>query len=309
MRRLRVLAPLALCAALIAGATTATAATASERALSAEDELGATFVGAGDIAGAWPTDDLTALLLDSIPGQVYTVGDNVYLNGWAEEYQAFYGPSWGRHKWRTRPAVGNHDYASSIGGVWGAEYHDYFGAAAGPRGLGYYSYDVGAWHVVVLNGECAKVGGCGPDSPQADWLRADLATHPTFCTAAIFHYPRFNSGEKGNFTVGQTLWEILHMYGAEVVLSGDNHVYERFAPQTPTGTYFKHGIRQFIVGTGGGPPGRLGVPKANSERFIAGEFGVLKFELGRKSYTWEFVPALDAANTDSGADRCHGPQA
>jgi hypothetical protein len=269
------------------------------------------LVGAGDIAGPWLGDDQTANLLDKIPGTVFTLGDNSYLMGSTPEYMAWYELTWGRHKARTRPAPGNHDYEAGGGGNGGA-YFDYFGAAAGPPN-GYYSYDLGEWHVVVLNQECAKIGGCGPTSAQAQWLRNDLGTHPTACTVAIMHYPRFNSGGKGQtegIARGQTFWDILYEHHAEIVMSGDEHVYERFAPQTPKGQLdTAHGIRHFTVGTGGGLSGSFpaGSVKPNSEARIAGVFGVLKLTLGQGSYTWEFVPVEGATATDSGSGVCHGP--
>ena len=292
------------------------AETASARPDAAKADSGTvTLVGAGDIAGPWAEDDLTALLLDGIPGKVFTAGDNAYLEGSFAEYTAWYTPSWGRHKARTRPAAGNHDYEIAGGGN-GKAYFDYFNGIdvhdgpAGPRDRGYYSYDLGAWHIVVTNGECSKIGGCGPDSPQVQWLRADLATHRTKCTFAVTHYPRFNSGEKGE-NIGkqrsQTFWDVFYEYGVDIVVSGDNHIYERFAPQTPTGVYDPdHGVRQFTVGTGGALPGSIGVVKPNSERRIAGVAGVLRLDLSRKGYSWEFVPVLGETETDSGTDRCNG---
>lgn len=298
-----------LCAVLL---VTPAAARDVDPGLVPGDTVTGVLVGAGDIAGPWLGDDQTADLLDDIEGQVFTLGDNAYLLGSAAEYLAWYELTWGRHKARTRPAPGNHDYEAGGGGNGGA-YFDYFGAAAGPRDRGYYSYDVGDWHVVVTNQECTKIGGCDADSAQAQWLREDLAANSRRCTAAILHYPRFNSGEKGEaggIARGQAFWEILYEHHVDVVLSGDNHVYERFAPQTPTGQLDEvNGIRQFTVGTGGGLAGSFpGTPKPNSEARIAGVNGVLKLTLGQRSYGWEFVPVAGQTATDSGTGRCHAAE-
>lgn len=268
------------------------------------DQESATLVGAGDIAGcAWLGDENTATLLDGIPGTVFTTGDNVYLAGTLLEYLACYEPSWGRHKARTRPAPGNHDYQTAP--LQGLGYFQYFGAAAGPADKGYYAYDAGPWRIIVLNGECGQIGGCGPASPQAAWLRAELAANPRECTAAIYHYPRFNSGNKGRLPSGLDLWRILHEHGAELILSGDEHVYERFAPQSPDGELDPRGIRQFTVGTGGALVGgfRASV-EPNSEARIAGVHGVLELTLRKHEYDWQFH-AVGGAAGDAGTGRCH----
>jgi acid phosphatase type 7 len=273
------------------------------------DTVTGVLVGAGDIAGPWLGDDQTADLLDTIPGQVFTLGDNAYLEGTHAEYLLWYELTWGRHKARTRPAAGNHDFEAGGGGD-GSGYFAYFGAAAGPPHA-YYSYDVGAWHVIVLNGECSKIGGCGPGSPQSEWLLADLARHRNrFCTVAMFHYPRFNSGGKGEtqgVARGQHFWEVLHASGVDLVLSGDEHLYERFAPMAPDGTADpEFGIRQFTVGTGGGLAGSFRTPMPGSEARIAGVEGVLKLTLGHRSYAWDFVPVAGKTGSDTGWGRCHG---
>jgi hypothetical protein len=261
-------------------------------------------VGAGDIADCVSTGaEDTATLLDAIEGTVFTVGDNAYENGTADQFRDCYGPTWGRHLGRTRPAPGNHD--------WGtrqlAGYLDYFGAAAqGPTGTSWYSYDLGAWHVIVLDSECAKVDGCGPSSPQGAWLAADLAASDTTCTMAIFHVPRFSSGsEHGNEPEMDVFWRPLYAAGVDVIVNGHDHDYERFAPQDPEGREdLSQGIREFVVGTGGVPLREFGTPVANSQlRALVGH-GVVAFTLHDAGYGWEFIVAGNAFR-DRGTANCH----
>ena len=262
------------------------------------------LVGAGDIASCARTgDEATAALLDSIPGTVFTLGDNAYDSGTSTEFAGCYDPSWGRHKARTMPSAGDEDYETA--GASG--YFGYFGEAAGDPAKGYYSYDLGSWHVVVLNSNCAAVGGCGAGSPQERWLREDLAAHPNSCTAAHVHHPRFSSGGVGNNTAVGPFWEALYGAGAEVVLSGHSHTYERFAPQTPGGQADPaQGIRQFVVGTGGRSLNSFATVRANSEKRISGSYGVIKLTLRPESYDWEFVTTPGGTVADSGSDTCHG---
>jgi hypothetical protein len=261
------------------------------------------FLAAGDIADCTAPPEATAKLLDKLPGVVAILGDAVYDEGTPEEYAACFEPTWGRHKLRTRPAVGDHDYSTP--GASG--YFGYFGAAAGEPGKGWYSYEIGAWHVVVLNTACAQIGGCEAGSPQEQWLRADLAAHPTTCTLAYWHSPRYSSGglHRNDLTV-QPLWQALYDNGAELVLSGNDHDYERFAPQSATGELDPaRGIRQFVVGTGGRFLRAMGDPQPNSEVRDDQTFGVLGLELGPAGYAWSFVPAAPGTFTDSGTDVCH----
>jgi hypothetical protein len=260
------------------------------------------LVGAGDIASCDGSgDEATARLLDGIAGTVFTTGDNVYSSGTAAEFATCYDPSWGRHKARTRPAPGNHDYYTP--GARG--YYSYFGAAAGDPATGYYSYDLGTWHIVVLNSNCAAVGGCGAGSAQERWLRADLAAHPTTCTLAYWHHPRFSSGGHGNTVAVQAIWQALYDAGADVVLNGHDHTYERFAPQTPTGIRDEaRGMREFVVGTGGRSHYPITTPIANSEVHNTDTFGVLKMTLHPTSYAWEFVPVAGSTFTDQGSAAC-----
>ena len=263
----------------------------------------AVLIAAGDIAQCGsPNDEATADLLDSLPGTVAVLGDAVYERGAPAEFTDCYEPSWGRHKARTRPALGNHDYNTRRA----AGYFDYFGAAAGDRRKGYYSYDLGEWHIVVLNTKCAVVS-CATGSAQERWLRADLAAHPEACTLAYFHRPRFSSGaHHGDAPDVQPLWQALYDAGADVVLSAHEHLYERFGPQTPAGIADSaRGIRQFTVGTGGRILYRLGPAKPNSEVRNNTTFGVLALTLDRGSYHWRFVPVKGSSFTDSGAGSCH----
>jgi hypothetical protein len=262
------------------------------------------LVGAGDIAScASSGDEATAALLDGIPGTVFTTGDNAYRSGTVYEFAYCYGPSWGRHKARTKPTVGNHEYDTA--GASG--YFGYFGAAAGDPDKGYYSYDLGEWHIVALNSMCEEVGGCGANSPMVSWLKQDLAANPASCTAAIFHHPLFSSGAvHGNDPKMRPSWYALYAAGAEVVLNGHEHTYERFAPQTPRGTADPaHGIREFIVGTGGASHYPFGTIEPNSQVRSSGTFGVLKLTLHPASYDWRFVPEAGKTFTDSGSDQCH----
>jgi Calcineurin-like phosphoesterase len=259
-----------------------------------------TLIAAGDIASCSSSgDEATAKLLDNLLGTIVTLGDNVYDDGTASEFTNCYHPTWGRHKARTRPSPGNHDYHTPAA----AGYYAYFGANAGASGLGYYSFDLGEWHVISLNSNISMSAG----SAQERWLRADLAASSKQCTLAYWHHPRFSSGEHGNSSSTQPLWQALYEAGADIVLSSHDHSYERFAPQTPTGAPdASKGIREFIVGTGGRSHYGMGVRKANSEVFNGTTFGVLKFTLDAGTYAWEFVPVAGASFTDKGTGNCVG---
>ena len=258
------------------------------------------LVGAGDIADCeLDGDEETAALLDHIPGTVFTAGDNAYSDGTAGEFSSCYSPSWGRFRSRTRPAPGNHDYKSSDADP----YFSYYGAQAGPPGRGYYSYNLGAWHIVSLNSEVRMKAG----SPQDLWLRSDLAATKAKCTLAYWHSPRFSSGtEHGSDQSTQPLWQALYDYGADVVIAGHEHNYERFAPQTPTGQADPDsGIREFVAGTGGADHYEFGPPIANSEVRNGDTWGVLKLTLEPGAYKWQFIPVAGKTFTDSGSARCH----
>jgi len=269
------------------------------------------FVGAGDIAScASSGDEATANLLDGIPGTVYTLGDNAYNSGTDAEFANCYDPSWGRHKARTKPSVGNHEYQTA--GASG--YYNYFGDVASPTEpgcrincKGYYSYDLGAWHIVALNSMCENVGGCGASSTMVTWLQGDLAAHPSSCTLAYWHHPVFSSGSAhGNDPKMIPSWDALYAAGADVVLSGHDHDYERFAPQKSSGEADStRGIREFVVGTGGRSLRAFGTIRANSEVRNFDTYGVLKLTLHASSYEWQFVPEADKTFSDSGTGNCH----
>ncbi len=261
------------------------------------------LVGAGDIASCKEEgDEQTAALLDKIPGTVFTLGDNVYPSGSAKQFAKCYEPTWGRHRSRTRPVPGNHDYRTR----GAAGYFGYFGGAAGDPTSGNYSYDLGTWHVIVLNSNCGDIGGCGPGSRQESWLKADLAAHPAPCTAAMWHHPRYSSGDHGDDTDMRPMWKILYEAGAELVLSGHDHTYERFAPQNAFGRLDpERGIRQFVVGTGGKERYEWEKIDRDSEVRNNETFGVLKLTLRPDAYDWEFVPVAGSTFTDKGSDTCH----
>jgi Concanavalin A-like lectin/glucanases superfamily/Bacterial Ig-like domain len=261
-------------------------------------------LGAGDIAGCdFATGErATAAILDRFAGVVIPLGDTAYLDGTPEEFASCYDPTWGRHLARTRPAVGDHEYRTP--GASG--YFQYFGAAAGDPTKGYYSFDLGTWHVVILNSTCGAIGGCHAGSPQETWLRADLDANPAACTLAVIHSPRFSSGSiHGNDLEVTDLWRALYDEGAEVVLSGNDHLYERFAPQTPTGALSPLGIRQFVVGTGGNGLYSFGKLEPNSEARENTTYGVLRVTLRPGAYDWTFLPESGKTFSDSGSASCH----
>jgi hypothetical protein len=264
----------------------------------------AVLIGAGDIADCSDLAgaEATAKLLEANPGTVMALGDLAYPNGTPDDFKCYH-KTWGRVKDRTRPAVGNHEFHST-----GASYYfQYFGSAAGDPKTGYYSYDLGAWHIVVLNSECQQVGGCEAGSSQEKWLRADLAAHPVGCTLAYFHKPRFSSGlNHGNDPEVGAFWQALYDYNAELILNGHDHDYERFAPQDPGGNADpKRGIREFVVGTGGKNHREFGIRKSNSEVRNNHAFGVLKLTLKTTGYDWKFIPEAGKTFTDSGSGSCH----
>jgi hypothetical protein len=298
----RLMAPLTLALALaLAVAVLMSAGNRASGQMAGDPVL----VGAGDIASCRSTgDEATAALLENIDGTVAAFGDNAYDNGSLSDYNNCYGPSWGRQSIlaRTKPSVGNHEYQTP--GAQG--YFAYFGAAAGDPQKGYYSYDLGAWHVVVLNSNCAEVS-CAAGSQQEQWLRKDLADHPTACTAAYFHHPRFASSGVGSNTAVAPFWQALYDANAEVVLNGHAHNYERFAPQRPDGTLDEtKGLREFIVGTGGKSLNSFPTVRKNSLVRLNDAYGVIKLTLHSNSYDWQFVTAPNATVADSGSGTCHG---
>ena len=255
------------------------------------------LVGAGDIGVCGgPGPESTARLLDRFPGTVFAAGDNAYAAGRAEEFRNCYEPSWGRHRGRTRPVPGNHEYESG-----GAGYFGYFGASAGPSGLGYYSYAEGPWRVIALNSEIAASAG----SPQVQWLRGELSNDRAACTAVIWHRPLFSSGRNGDNADMRDIWRTLYEFNVDLVINGHDHIYERFAPQDPDGRPDPdRGIREFIVGTGGAPLSEIQTVHANSEA-RGSVWGVAVFRLGDNGFQWQFVPVDGETFQDSGSGGCH----
>jgi acid phosphatase type 7 len=245
----------------------------------------------------------TAQLLDPTRlSAVLVLGDSQYEQGTLQQFQRSYDLSWGKLKGITRPAVGNHEYLTAKA----SGYFDYFGASAGDPAKGYYSWNVGSWHMIVINSNCSQAGGCGKGSPQETWLRADLKAHPTACTLAYWHHPRFSSGQHGDFPSMTAIWQALVDEKAEVVLAGHDHDYERFAPMLADGTRDAAvGVRQFVVGTGGKNLYEITGARSNSEVRSMSAFGVLEMTLNPTSYDWKFVPASGSTFTDQGSAQCH----
>jgi hypothetical protein len=281
------------------GMVSIAAETGRVRAVARLTLVPAHLVGAGDIGACdLPGARLTALLLDELPGTVFTAGDNAYPNGTASQFTRCYDPYWGRHKARTRPTPGNHDYR--VPGA--ASYFAYFGAAAGPPDRGWYAYDLGGWRVYALNSNVAA----GAGSEQEQWLRADLRMHPRGCVLAYWHHARFSSGPHGSSTRTAALYQALYEARADVLVVGHDHVYERFAPQSPVGVAdTARGIREFVVGSGGGPRYSFGAPQPNSAFRFDADWGVLELTLYPLSYAWRFVAAEGARVLDTGTAACH----
>ncbi|MDQ1684890.1 MAG: hypothetical protein QOC82_1627 [Frankiaceae bacterium] len=243
------------------------------------------------------------LLLNQGYAAVLPLGDNQYDSGTAAQFQQSYDPSWGRVKAVSHPVPGNHDYQTA----GAAGYYGYFGASAGSAGQGYYSYDVGAWHLVALNSNCTQVsGGCAAGSPQETWLRQDLQAHANSCVLAYWHHPMFSSGEDGFNPVTSAFWQDLYAYGADVILDGHAHEYERFAPQNASGQVDStYGLTEFVDGTGGEGFEPAAPQAANSVVLRDGVFGVLQLTLHPTSTDFRFVDAAGAFN-DAGTVNCHG---
>ena len=260
-------------------------------------QLTGVLVGAGDIAVCnSPGAESTARLLDASEGTVFTAGDNAYFQGSASQYSQCYEPTWGRHRDRTRPTPGNHEYETA----GASAYFNYFGENAGPGGLGFYSFEVGNWHVVSLNSNTLASEG----SAQIQWLRQDLSSTRARCVAAIWHHPLFSSGQNGGVPFMRDAWRTLREMGADVVIQGHDHIYERFARQDENGRATSDGLRGFVVGTGGAELTNMGRLAANSESRMSKVFGVLKLTLRSDSYTWQFIAVPPATFTDIGSDSC-----
>jgi calcineurin-like phosphoesterase family protein len=269
------------------------------------------FVGAGDIAGCndphseggpLSTAQLTSNLLDGISGTVFAVGDLGYPDGSEGEFTKCYDQTWGRHRWRTMPVPGNHEYNTPNG----SDYFNYFGPVAGDPTKGYYSFNLGAWHIIALNTNslCSTIS-CATGSAQANWLQADLSANPATCTLAYWHHPLYSSTASATTAV-KPFWQLLYNAKAELVINGHAHVYERFAPQDPNGNLdTTNGIVEIVAGTGGDSHHPFGTTAPNSLVQNNTTYGVLKLTLHATSYDWQFVPVAGKTFTDSGTASCH----
>ena len=252
----------------------------------------------------------TAALVTGVDA-VLPLGDEQYVCGGLSAFNQSYDPTWGQQKQISHPVPGNHEYQTSGGTGCSTKldasgYFNYFGAIAGDPTKGYYSYSLGSWHIIALNSElCFVSGGCPAGSPEEVWLKNDLAANPAACTLAYWHEPRFASSPGGGDGVVDPLWQDLYAAGADVVLNGHQHWYERFALQNPSGQADSNGIREFIVGTGGESHVPLSTRRPTSQASNDSTFGVLKMTLHSGSYDWSFVPEAGATFTDSGTSSCH----
>jgi hypothetical protein len=282
---------------------TASGAPGESGAPSSTASAAVTLIAAGDITScAVTSDSATATLVASIPGTVALLGDDAYEAGSAREYRECYDPTWGAFLDRTRPAPGNHEYVTS----GAAGYFGYFGLRAGDPKLGYYAYDLGAWRLYALNSNCADIGGCTPGSPEVAWLKADLTAHPTHCVLAYWHHPRFSSGLHGSNALVAGLWDTLNAAGADIVLNGHDHDYERFAPMNDAGQVdAAGGIVEFVVGTGGMShyPFAKILPASLVHDDVT--FGVLDLTLSPGTWQSRFVPVAGKTFTDTASGSCH----
>jgi hypothetical protein len=264
----------------------------------------AVLIGAGDIGecGDNTYDERTAEIIKHYPdAAVFTAGDNAYEDGKAIEFQNCYDPSWGQFKDRTRPVPGNHDFHTENG----APYYAYFGAAAGEAGKGWYSYDLGGWHIVGLNSNCDAVG-CREGSPQVEWLRQDLQNNAGQCTLMIWHHPLFSAiSTEGGYGFVSTFWKVAREFNVDVVVNGDQHSYQRFTPLDGDGSPDPNGVREFIVATGGSGFYEWAMTDPNIEARDNQTHGVIKFNLYPGHYEWEFLPIEGGTFTDRGSDTCH----
>lgn len=296
--------PLAATPTPTAGATAPTEPPTSDESReptpSTTTEEPVVLLAAGDIAACdRDGDEATARLLDERPGVVAALGDLAYPDGTSEQLQACYGPTWGRHRDRTRPALGNHDLHTGD-----APWFDYFGSAGGPRRTGYYAYDLGDhWRAVVLNTNCWAVGGCGPGSAQYEWLQAELVAHADRHVVAYGHHPRWSSGHHGSNAFLADMFGVLDRAGVALYLAGHDHHYERFEPVDEFGTPDPDGVRQFVAGTGGYVLYALGRPLPTTEVRTNASFGILELQLLPDRYRWRFHPTEPDAPGDRGETR------
>ena len=296
----------AACGLAVATAGAAPARSSAAAPVAATLASDPTLAAAGDIIGDCTGSTCgyrkTAAVITSLnPTTVLALGDISNRSGSASDYTSRFNGSWGVFKAKISPVPGNHDY----GAPGAVNYFNYFGAAA-HRPLGYYSFNVGTWHIIAINSNCSEVGGCGAGSAQEKWLKNDLAQHPAACTLAFWHHPRYSSGAGGNDSSMNAIFGDLYNARADVVLSGHSHDYERFAPQNNASQRDNaNGIRQFVVGTGGSFFTSFGSIKPNSEVRNNNTFGVLSMNLRASSYSWKFVPVAGKTFTDSGSATCH----
>ena len=255
----------------------------------------AILLAAGDIAGCPEQfrDEATGELVAELQGTVAALGDIVQKQGKMWEYRNCYDPSWGPVRLRTRPTPGNHDYRTDQA----AAYYKYFGTQAGPSGRGWYTYKLGSWRIYSLNSE-RNIG------EQTTWLASHLAANRSKCILAYWHKPLYTGGRNPGTAAVRPLFEALYTAGAEVVLSGHNHHYERFAPQDADGHLKSRGVRQFVVGTGGAPLEEFVAVQPNSKVRYAGGWGVLRLSLYPGRYAWKFLPVLGAESADTGQANC-----
>lgn len=256
---------------------------------------------AGDIGLCPPagSPDQTAALIDA-GATVVVPGDLAYPAGTATDFADCYDPYYGSYRDRTLPVPGNHEYASGA-----SAYFSYFGDRVGTRAAPWYAVDVGAWRFFMLNSNCESVRGCGVGSPQYRWLAGQLATPQPRCTAAVWHHPRWSSGQHGPYAGTTDLYTLLAERGADLLLTGHEHNYERFAPMSADGTVDPAGIRQFVVGTGGQTMRSFAATAPGSEVRLNSSAGVVKMRLAADGYSWQFLPTIPGSDMDSGSDACH----
>ncbi len=275
------------------------------------DPASSAFNGGNGTANLCNMKETAALIGSTAPAAVLAIGDTQYYCGGYSAFIQSYALSWGQYTSITHPVPGNHEYLTS-GGTGcdttgtASGYFQYFGSAAGTQGKGYYSFNIGTWHIIALNSACSDVGGCGSGSPQEQWLKADLAANANTCKMAYWHIPRFSSGKYGDHTQYSAFWNDLYAGHAAIVLDGHDHDYERFAPQSPSQVATSSGIREFVVGTGGSDHGGsfTYVQQPNSQVFNDATYGVLKLTLHSSSYDWQFLPEAGKTFTDSGTTNC-----
>jgi acid phosphatase type 7 len=239
---------------------------------------------------------------------VFLVGDEQYECGTQVGFDTSFGATWGKYKAISHPSPGDHEYGTTktgcAKGTEAAGYYAYWGAQAGDPTKGYYSFDLANWHVVVLNSNCLDLGGCQAGSAEELWLQQDLAAHPSLCTVAYWHEPRFTSAAAGDNPGMDAFWRDLYAAKVDIVLNGHAHVYERYAPQTPDGVAAPDGITEIIAGTGGRSISTFLTPEANSVA-RGTSYGLLSLTLGAASFSWRFVPEQGATFTDAGTTACH----